>query len=139
MVHLQRLILRPEIADAHLEVGALERPIHAQARVGAGNGPGHRLGAIAGILAVLEIDADAVAGELLGRVVGDIVIEGCTHRPALVHGDAGTQHGQDVPAHEGGVHLRRAVVHPIFLRPEREARKQGEKEYDQKSFHHVNH
>ena len=139
MVHLERLVLRPEIADAHLEVGALEGPVHAHAGIGAGDGPGHGLGAVAGVLAVLEIDADAVAGELLGRVVGDVIVEGGAHRPALVHGDAGTHHGQDVPAHEGGVHLRGAVVHPVFLRPERKARKQGEKEYDQKSFHHVNH
>ncbi len=69
MVHLQRLVLRPEIADAHLEVGALESPVHTQARVGAGNGPSHRLRAVAGILAVLEIDADTVAGKFLGRVV----------------------------------------------------------------------
>ncbi len=139
MVHLQRLILRPEISDAHLEVGALEGPVHTQARIGAGNGPSHRLRAVAGILSVLEIDADPVAGELLGRVVGDIIVEGGTHCPALVHGDTGTYHRQDVPSHERGVHLRGAVVHPVFLRPEREARKQGEKEYDQKSFHHVNH
>ena len=139
MEDLQCLVLRPEVAYAHLEVGAFEGPVYADARVGAGNGPGHGLGAVPGVLAVLEIDADAVARELLGRVVGNVVVEGGAHRPALVHGDTGPQDRQDVPAHEGGVHLRRAVVHPVFLRPERQARKQGEEEYDPKSFHHANH
>ena len=131
MVHLQRLVLRPEVAHTDLEIGALEGPVHADARVGAGDGPGNRFGAIAGVLAVLEIDAYAVARQLLGRVVGDIVVKGGAHRPALVHGNAGTQDRQDIPPQEGGIHLRGAVVHPVFLRPERQARKQGEKEEDQ--------
>ena len=131
MVHLQRLVPRPEVADADLEVGTLEGPVYADARVGAGNGPGDCLGAVPGVLAVLEIDADAVARQLLGRVVGDIVVKGRAHRPALVHGDAGTQDRQDTPPQEGGIHLRGAVVHPVFLRPKRQARKQGEKEKDQ--------
>ena len=139
MEDLQRLVLRPEVAYAYLEVGAFEGPVYADARVGAGNGPGHGLGAVPGVLAVLEIDADAVARKLLGGVVRNVVIEGGAHRPALVHGDTGTHNRQDVPAHEGGVHLCGAVVHPVFLRPERQARKQGEEEYDQKSFHHANH
>ena len=131
MVDLQRLVLGPEIPDAYLEVRALESPIYADARISTGNGPGNGLGAVPRVLAVFEIDTDAVAGELLGCVVGHIIVEGSTHRPALVHGNAGAQHGQDVPPHQGGVHLRGAVVHPVFLRPERQARKQGEKEYDQ--------
>ena len=139
MEDLQCLVLRPEVAYAHLEVGAFEGPVYADARVGAGNGPGHGLGAVPGVLAVLEIDADAVARELFGRVVGYVIIEGGAHRPALVHGDTGAHNRQDVPAHEGGVHLCGAVIHPVFLRPERQARNQGEEKYDQYSFHHANH
>ena len=133
MEDLQCLVLRPEVTYAYLEVGAFEGPVDAD------NGPGHGLGAVPGVLAVLEIDADAVAREFLGGVVRNVVVEGGAHRPALVHGDAGTHNRQDVPAHEGGVHLRGAVVHPVFLRPERQARKEGEEEYNPKSFHHANH
>ena len=130
MEHLERIVLCPEIADAHLVVRALEGAVHADARIGIGDGPGDGLGLVPRVLSVVEIDADAVAGHLLGRVVGDVVVERGLHRAALVHGDAGTEDRQDAAAQEGGVHLRGAVVHPVFLRPQQRAREQGKKEYD---------
>ena len=131
VIKLQRLVLRPEIPHAHLEIRALERAVHADARVCAGNGPGDRLGAVPRVLVVLVVHPDAVAAHPFGGIGRYITVKSGLHRRALVHGDAGTQDRQDAAAHEGGVHLRGAVVHAIFLRPEHHARKQGQDGYDQ--------
>ena len=137
MEDLERLVLRPEIAHAHLVVRALEGPVYADAGEGVGDGPRDGLRLVPRVLAIVEIDADAVARHFLAGVVGHIVFESGTHGAALVHGDAGTHDRQDVPAHEGGVHLGGTVVHAEFLRPQQSAREQGEEEYDQKSFHPI--
>ena len=131
VIKLQRLVLRPEIPHAHLEIRALERAVHADARVCAGNGLGDRLGAVPRVLVVLVVHPDAVAAHPFGGIGRYITVKSGLHRRALVHGDAGTQDRQDAAAHEGGVHLCGAVVHAIFLRPEHHARKQGQDGYDQ--------
>ena len=133
--HLEGLVLRAEIAHAHLVVRALEGPIDADAREGGGDGPGDGLGLVPRVLPVVEIDTDAVAGEFLAGVVGHVIVEGGTHGPALVHGDAGAHDRQDAPAHEGGIHLRGTVVHTVFLRPEHRAREQGQDGYDEEFLH----
>ena len=135
VIEFQRLVLRPEIPHAHLEIRAFERAVHADARVGAGNGPGNRLGPVPRVLAVLIIHPDAVAAHPFGGIGRYVTVKSGPHRRALVHGDTGTQDRQDAAAHEGGVHRRGAVVHTIFLRPEHHRRKQGQDGYDQKPFH----
>ena len=137
MEHLQGFILCPEIPHAYFKIRAFEGPVYAHAGISGGNGPGNGLGTVAGVLAIVEIDADAVAGELLSRVVGNVTVESRAHGAALVHGDAGAQDGHDVPSHEGGVHLRGTAVHSVFLRPEQRAREQGEDGYDQQSLHNL--
>ena len=131
MIHLQGLGLRPEIADAHLVVRALEGPVHAHAGIGGGDGPGNGLGASPCVLAVLVIDADTVAAHFLGSIVGHVAIESAAHRGGLIHMDTGSQDRHDAPAHEGGIHPRGAVVHTILLRPQHHAREQGKDGYDQ--------
>ena len=128
--YLERFVLRPEIAHAYLVVRTLEGPVHADAGEGIGDGPGDGLGLVPRVLSAVEIDADAVAGQFLRGVVGHVIVEGGTHRLALVHLDAGTQGRQDIPAHEGGIHPRGAIVHTIFLCPQQSGRKQSQEKYD---------
>ena len=131
VIDLERLVLRPEIPHAHLEVRALERAVHADARVGAGNGPGNRLGAVPRVLVVLVVHPDAVAAHPFGGIGRYITVKSGLHRRALVHGDPGTQDRQDAAAQQGGIHPGRPGFHTVFLRPEHHARKQGQNGYDQ--------
>ena len=131
MVHLERLVLRPEISHAYLEVRTLKGPVYAYAGIGGGNGPGDGFGPVPGVLAIVIEDADAVAGHFLGRVVGHVTVKGVAHRLGLVHLDTGTQDRHDAPAHKGGVHLRGTAFHTILLRPKQCTREQGKEGYDQ--------
>ena len=135
VVHLEGVVLRAEIAHAHLEVRTLEGAVYADAGERIGNGTGDGLGTGPGVLSVVVIDADAVAGKLLGSVGGHVAVEGRLHRPGLVHGDAAAQDRQDAAAHEGRVHLRGTVFDAVFLRPKEGARKQCQHGYDQQSLH----
>ena len=131
MVKLERIGLGPEIPYAHLEVRALERAVHAHARIGAGNGPGNRLGPVPRVLAVIEKDPDTITGNLLGGIVRDVILERVFHRGALIHGNSGAEDRQDAAADQRGVHPCGTGLDPVFLRPEHHARKQGQDGYDQ--------
>ena len=131
VVDLERLVLGLEIPHAHLEVRTVERPVHPDPGIRAGDGPGDRLGLAPRVLPVVEIHPDPVAVHLLGSIGRYIIVERGLHRAALVHRDARAQHRQHAAAEEGGIHLRGPGIDPVLLRPEHGGRKQDQDGYDQ--------